>query len=136
MVVNEVAIIFAALVSLLLGIIWYSPILFGKIWQRESGLSQEKIKSLRKRHMFNLYAVNLAMLLIMAFILAHFRIYLTAGTILESIRVAALIWLGFVATTLLNAVIWQNKSFKAYLIEASYHLASLILMAILLVSWP
>ena len=35
--VNWIAIVAAAILSFLLGGLWYSPVLFGKAWQREVG---------------------------------------------------------------------------------------------------
>ncbi|MEE9348771.1 MAG: DUF1761 domain-containing protein [Flavobacteriaceae bacterium] len=35
----------AALVPLVIGFIWYSPKLFGNVWMKETGLTEEKIKS-------------------------------------------------------------------------------------------
>lgn len=42
--INFLAIVFAALVPLLMGFIWYNPKVFGKIWMKESGLTEEKLK--------------------------------------------------------------------------------------------
>ncbi|NNK34276.1 MAG: DUF1761 domain-containing protein, partial [Xanthomonadales bacterium] len=33
----------AALSAFILGGLWYSPLLFGKAWQREAGLSDEQL---------------------------------------------------------------------------------------------
>ena len=40
---NIWAVLVAALASFVLGGLWYSPMLFGKAWQRETGLSDEKL---------------------------------------------------------------------------------------------
>ena len=42
---NFVAIIVAALVPMVMGFIWYHPKVFGDIWKRATGLSDEQIKS-------------------------------------------------------------------------------------------
>jgi hypothetical protein len=34
----------AALIPMIIGFVWYHPILFGKAWMRVSGVSEEKIK--------------------------------------------------------------------------------------------
>ena len=41
--VNWIAIVVAAVGSFVLGGLWYSPVLFGKAWQREAGLTDEKL---------------------------------------------------------------------------------------------
>ena len=43
--VNLIAVLLCGVASLVLGAIWYSPMLFAKPWQRAAGLSDEQSKS-------------------------------------------------------------------------------------------
>jgi hypothetical protein len=43
--INGFAVIAAAIAAFALGGIWYSPLLFGKVWQREAGVSDDAIRS-------------------------------------------------------------------------------------------
>ena len=47
----------SAFTSLLVGFVWYNPKVFGTIWMKESGVSEEKIKG-----------GNMALTMLMAFI--------------------------------------------------------------------
>ena len=51
----------SAFSSLLVGFIWYNPKVFGNIWMRESGVTEDKIKG-----------GNIALTMLMAFIYAFF----------------------------------------------------------------
>ncbi|MEI7509679.1 MAG: DUF1761 domain-containing protein [Flavobacterium sp.] len=51
----------SAFSSLIVGFIWYNPKVFGTIWMRESGISEEKIKG-----------GNMLLTMLMAFIYAFF----------------------------------------------------------------
>ena len=42
---NFLAILVAAVVPMVLGFLWYNPALFGNAWMRESGMTEEKMKS-------------------------------------------------------------------------------------------
>jgi UDP-N-acetylmuramyl pentapeptide phosphotransferase/UDP-N-acetylglucosamine-1-phosphate transferase len=44
MEMNYLAILVAALVPILLGFLWYNPILFGNAWMTEAGMTEEKMK--------------------------------------------------------------------------------------------
>lgn len=42
--INFLALLLAALSTLVVGFIWYNPKVFGTIWMRESGMTEEKMK--------------------------------------------------------------------------------------------
>lgn len=42
--INFLAILFASVVPLVMGFIWYNPKIFGKVWMKECGLTEEKMK--------------------------------------------------------------------------------------------
>ncbi|RTY90953.1 DUF1761 domain-containing protein [Flavobacterium sp. GT3R68] len=44
MEINFLALLVAALSTLVVGFIWYNPKVFGTIWMRETGLTEEKMK--------------------------------------------------------------------------------------------
>nr|WP_294922495.1 DUF1761 domain-containing protein [uncultured Flavobacterium sp.] len=45
MEINFIALLIAALVTLVVGFIWYNPKVFGTIWMRENNLTPEQLKS-------------------------------------------------------------------------------------------
>ena len=61
---NFLAIFVAAIVPLVLGFLWYNPILFGNVWMRESGMTEEKMKS---GNMAVIFGVSLLLSLLLAF---------------------------------------------------------------------
>lgn len=65
--INPIAIPVAAVAALLIGALWYNPkIGFGNVWVRESGMTEEKMKSGKMGIIFGLsllFAALLAMLL-------------------------------------------------------------------------
>ena len=68
--INPVAIPIAAVAALVIGAIWYNPkIGFGTLWLRESGMTEEKMKSGNMAIIFGLSLVFSAML---AFLLMQF----------------------------------------------------------------
>lgn len=68
--INPVAIPIAAVAALVIGAIWYNPkIGFGNLWLRESGMTEEKMKSGNMAIIFGLSLVFSAML---AFLLMQF----------------------------------------------------------------
>ncbi|MDP5082352.1 MAG: DUF1761 domain-containing protein [Winogradskyella sp.] len=74
---NVLAILVAAVVPLVLGFLWYNPILFGNVWMRESGMTEEKIKS---GNMAVIFGVSLILSLLLAFFTQFLVIHQTGVT--------------------------------------------------------
>lgn len=66
MEMNFLAIIAAALSTLVIGFIWYNPKVFGTIWMRESGMTEEKAKN---SNMAKVFGMVIFFSLLIAFIL-------------------------------------------------------------------
>jgi len=63
---NFLALFVAAISSLIIGAIWYNPKVFGSIWMRESGMTEEKMKGTNMFVMFGMtfvYGFLIAMVL-------------------------------------------------------------------------
>lgn len=133
--INYIAVVVAALLGgMALGFIWYGP-LFGKQWMKVVEIDQKKIDAAKKKGMGKTYALSTLGALIMAYVLAHFINYAQATTVVAGLQVGFWAWLGFVATTMLNNVLFGNKSWKAYQIEAGYQLVALLIMGAVLSVW-
>jgi len=66
MEMNFYAVLVAALTTLVVGSIWYSPVLFGNAWMKETGLTEEELKKGSMLKIFGLtfvFSVMFAMIL-------------------------------------------------------------------------
>ena len=68
-----------------------------------------------------------------AFVLNRFGISQGVFDVSGAIGLALIAWIGFVAPVLLGTVLWEQKPFQYYLINALYWLVALIAMSIVLV---
>ena len=119
---------------MVLGSIWYGP-LFGKKWMHLSGMTQASMEEAKKGGMAKLYFWAFVGALVMAYVLAHFVEYFGADTAGRALQLAFWAWLGFIATSSLGSVLWENKSKELYLINNSYQLVSLAVMALIIALW-
>ena len=114
--INWIAVILAAAAGFVVGGIWYGP-LFGKAWQRETGLSDESIKDANMPMIFGLVAL---LNLISAFILAHVLATYGRPELAISTIVGGGIGLGFIATSLGVNYLFARKSLRLFAIDACY----------------
>ena len=72
MELNFYAILTASLSTLLLGFVWYHPKVFGTIWQKESGLSEEQLKN---GNLVKIFGLTFVYSLMLAFIMQMLTIH-------------------------------------------------------------
>ena len=69
---NLLAIFVAALSSFVVGFIWYNPKVFGTIWMKEAGLTQEQ---LQKGNMLKIFGLTFIYAFMLAFMLQNLVIH-------------------------------------------------------------
>lgn len=128
--INFLAVLVAAISSFVIGSLWYSPILFGKVWQREIKLSD---KELQNSNMVKIFGLSFILSLIIAFNLAAF--IGSASTLAFGLFAGAAAGIGWVATALGILFLFEKKSFKLWLIDAGYHAVTFTIMGAILGVW-
>lgn len=127
---NYIAIGGAALASMAVGMLWYSPALFGKAWMKLMGFKKADMKKMKMSPAAAM-GMGLATALVLAFVTAMLVDTLGYTTAAEGALLGFWLWLGFFATTSLGSVLWENKPFKLYLINVSYQFVQVMLTAII-----
>ena len=132
--INFLALIVAALVSFAIGALWYSPVLFSKIWQRNVNLSDEE---LGKANMALIFGSSFLLILMMNFGLAIIlqghasnEISATSGALY-----GFLIGSFFIATSIGINMLYQRKSFSLWAIDAGYQVLYLTASGAILGAW-
>lgn len=129
--INFWAVLVAAIVSMVLGMLWFSPTVFGKIWAKEAGKDIEEMTGGSPGS----YLAAFVGAIVVAYILAVFEGYASVVTTTEGLTVAFYAWLGFVVATSLTQIIWEGRSKKLYAINNGYQLISLLVMGVILAVW-
>jgi hypothetical protein len=128
--VNYLAVIAAAVATFVLGGLWYSPALFGKVWRREAGVTEEQMKNANMAKVFGLAFV---LSLIAAWVFALFlgpRPPMALG--LGAGFSAGLCW---VAASFGINYLFERKSFKLWLINGGYHTLQFTIVGLILALW-
>ncbi len=129
--INWLAVIVAAIIRMVVGTIWYSPIGFVKPWQQLTGVTPEKMQA----GLGKAIGVDAVMSLVMAFILLHAVTYAGATSLVLGGAVGALSWLGFVLTTFLALWAYENRPLKLIAINTGHNLIAMVLMGAVLAVW-
>jgi hypothetical protein len=131
--INYIAVVVCGIVAMGIGALWYSPMLFGKIWVASIDKTEEELA--KDFQPLKAYSVSFLAQLVMAFILALFMKYVNAATPEEGIRLGFMAWIGFTATTMTVNFLFEGKTFKHFLVDSSYHFIVLMLSGLILGAW-
>jgi hypothetical protein len=135
--VNYVAVAAGAVISMVVGALWYGPI-FGKKWMEIIGINPES--TVQRREMQKgvgvLYAIQFVLTLFQILVLAHF----IADTVrVTGIERALWIWAAFIVPTLAGSVMWTNEKSRLkwarFLIQGGYQLVMFVTYGLLLHFW-
>lgn len=128
---NIWAILVAAVSSFLLGGLWYSPVLFHKLWNREAGRGENPEKA---KHPGRVFGVAFIFALIAAFVFAwwlgpkpELRDALMKGLAAGAGMVGASFGINYQ---------FASRSFLLWAIDAGYHTLQFVLFGLVLALWP
>jgi uncharacterized protein DUF1761 len=132
-----VPVIVAAIATMVLGFLWYSPLLFARPWMRAMGYDPDdkaKLAEMQKGAGL-MYAGAMLASLASAFVLAKVIEITTVNAALYGMKVGFAVWIGFVTTVQFTAFLFERKPFKLYAINTGYQLACYLAMGAILAVW-
>lgn len=135
--VNYWAVFTGAVLSMILGFIWYGP-LFGKKWMEIVGVDPADLEARKKmqKSAGPLYGVQFVLTLFQITVLA----YLVADAQSDGgVERALWVWSAFIIPTLAGTVMWTNETARLkwarFLIQGGYQLVLFVIFGVLLQFW-
>jgi len=122
MSVNLWSVLVAAIATMAIGFLWYSPILFARPWMVLMGYDPDdkaKLAEMQKGA-GKLYVISFVASLVAAFVLSKIIFGLAINSALYGLKVGFAVWLGFVATVQLTDSLFSKKPAKLFLINTGY----------------
>ena len=139
---NWIALIVAAIIPLVTGFIWYNPKVFGTAWMKETGMTEEKAKSMNPGKTYGLAVV-------FAFLIAFFmwpQVMLGGApgeahgaepfmTFKHGALHGAMVGLFFVLPVFATNALFEMKSAKYVMINSGYWIVTMALMGGIINAW-
>jgi hypothetical protein len=114
--VSWIAILLCGVATLLIGAMWYSPLLFARAWQRETGLSDDTLRSGSAPLRFGLtFVLSLVAASVFALFIGN---AMTVGQATIAGAAAGSTW---VAASFGINYLFEHRSLKLWLINGGYH---------------
>src|SRR5712692_6075199 len=134
---NWLAILVAAISAMVVGFLWYSPVLFAKPWMREMGYDpndKAKVQEMQKSA-GPAYAGSFLASLVSAFMLAKLRSVIPIDSALYGMKLGLGFCIGSAATVQLTAALFMKNSMKLFAINTGYQLVCYLLLGAILAVW-
>jgi hypothetical protein len=132
--INFAAVAVCVVVALIVGALWHSPFLFGRLWMHAYGYTPEQMKTVARRTP-TAYIVSTIGYFLMALVLSVLVIWTAADSLQRGLGLGFMVWVGFVANT---GLIWNrfsDKPLTAWLIDSAFELVYLLFMGAVLAVW-
>lgn len=125
---NYWAIVTTGIAAFLLSIIWYSPIVFGNVWEQYRHLPNPAIPGWT-------FAFAPLREMVAAFILATLIVRLNLSDWKEATKLMLLLWFAFHAVGMAGAILWDNMQWQLGAVHAGDWLMKMLFMGIALTIW-
>lgn len=133
--VNYLAVLLAALSSMVVGSVWYAPSVFGNTWMKLAHIERKKQMSTSDKLMF-VWVFLLSLLT--AYVLAHVTFlanrFFGNSFLQDALSTAFWVWLGFVVTRILTHSMFERKPAKLNLLALGNELVTIMVMG-LIIGW-
>jgi hypothetical protein len=136
--INFWAVLVCAVATMVIGFIWYSPMLFAPPWMRLMGhdpADKSKMDEMRKGA-GKTYGLAFITSIVAAVVLAKIIDVTSVDTALYGAKIGFAVWLGFVTTVQLTGALFSRQPIKLYLINTGYQLVCFLSMGAILAVWP
>jgi hypothetical protein len=128
--INWFSVIVSALAAFVFGILWYSSLLFNKIWLKEIKLSDEEIKN---SNMVMIFGTTFVLNIIGA--IALDLLIGKESTFLSGLLTGLYVSVAWIATSFGINYLYTSKSFRLFLIDVFYYIVFFAVMGAILGAW-
>jgi len=121
----------ATIVSMGIGLIWYSPWVVGKLWMREMGYTPESLAE-KKKGMAKKYTISFLSTFVTAYALSVVINSVFVAGFYSLVEVGLVLAMGFIVAVKLNDKVFTDMSWTLFLIHSGYQVLSIVGMSVVI----
>lgn len=132
---NYPAVIAAAVVSMIIGMTWYSRAVFGLHWLKLMGWSPDTAQRQSSKDMAWGMVIAAIAALVFAAALDQLAIWSGVNTLGGGVALGAFLWLGVLLPFMVGGVLWEKKPWALFWLNAAYQLVNFAVMGAIIAGW-
>lgn len=129
---NTWAVLVCIVSNMIIGSLWYSPVLFGNTWLQLVGKSPADISRADANTSLMLSIIPAALSVIF---LAIILSLVNASTVLDALIIGSILSAGLIGMSALNLVLFEDRSLKLAILNVGYSFVSFNIAAVILTLW-
>lgn len=118
--------------NMVIGALWYSPVLFGNVWL---GLIGKKSEDISKEEGSKAMALSIIPAIVTVLSLALVMGFSNATTVPDALIIGMIASVGWIGMSSLNLVLFEDRSLALAALTAGYFVVSLNVAAVVLALW-
>ena len=131
--IHEFAVLGTSFFMMALATVWYSPMLFGNLWMKEVGLTEDVLEEKRSdmgKHMIVTFVSYCVMLGLLSLVVVYASLLsLEPWVVAGGLSV-------FVAALGVPSVLFEGRSVRYYTIQTGFNVVFIMLGVLMLQYWP
>ncbi|MFN4111220.1 MAG: DUF1761 domain-containing protein [Ignavibacteria bacterium] len=131
MEINLLAVFVITLFTFFLGGLWYSKVLFARLFIKNINLSEDELKKGGKL----IFIYEFIAAFITNYVLASIIFLSDANDFWRGFQLGIILWIGFVAMTHLSTVTFEKRNFTLFLLQIFYRLIAISVSGGILAIW-
>lgn len=133
--VNLLAVIVATAIGFGIGFVWYSPMVFGKLFMKLLGKGHGDFQNTMKKQGSTPYLMAIAVSFLLTFVLAVFVNFSGARTATGGALIGIAAAIGFIATSSYSSVLWEKRPVGLWVLSTIHMIISMAVMGAILAVW-
>ena len=130
--VNYLAVVLAMVSSMVVGSVWYTPSVFGKMWGKLAKVDMKKPASSAAKPI----VITMIVSLITAYVLAHVA-YLSHrffghSFLQDTLNTAFWLWLGFTAARFITHDVFEGRPAKLTILNCAHEFVTIMVMGFII----
>ncbi len=129
---NIWAVLVCIVINMVLGALWYSPLLFGNIWLKLIGLKADDISRDDANKSMGFAIIPAALSILFLWLILSF---VNAQTLGDALITGSLMSAGFIGMSAFNLVLFESRSIGLSLINVGYSFVAFNIASVILTLW-
>lgn len=130
--INWLAVVLAAVSSMVVGAVWYAKPVFGRRWMRLSGITEADTQKGAALPLIITFVVSFLTAAVLAGSAALAQHFYEGNFLLNAVLTAVILWIGFTASRMLTHDLFDRRPSSLTVLNLAHELVTVVVMGLII----